>query len=1136
MKLPVNIAEVKRHLRLKENLDVLGSMIDVGFDAQSNAVSITARGSSPAAAVALVQGMIDVYLQYRERMERARLEDHLKDAKAAVDIGTEKRDQARAKYDGFRREHGIADLSSEREQAISAAAGLLGEADRARAEEAAQQARLGQLRAAARSQSATALTERRSTAAVEQLSRVRGELAAAKAQYSDEHPKVQQLKAQIEELSSAIQSGQANEKIETPDLNYQALQNTLTGSAAEQRAASQRQASLKSLANTAQQRVAKLSALEGDASRLLAEVQGAETHLAQLQVLYVGAEDAARSPSTGFREAAPPVAPERALSSKARMPTSLGGGFIILLLGPILALVREFWKLRLRTPTEVAFWGKGPVIGSTIWPLDRSALYDLANELDDIVPDVSGQTLLVAATDADRNLAADVADQLKDWGPKTLVEIHGHEQRRPGSDPPRSSTARAESSAAMVRQAPQQFIRVIDRVDAPENSDDFDVWDGPSKGPALRRAARMADRVLVVIRSGTMSAFEVGDIVIRLGRQTGVGYLLVGLAHELSDLADRVGPVDDFWRARRPAPIRSSAMPGRRGRRPNAPYPAPAVVVQSRTSSEPPAPRSSSSSARASSAPAPFTPRASPPPAAPSPVSRAREPQGSHALHRTLLGVQSPEITPRVTGMPTIPVASPRDDDDGPRRVNPPSGAVGAEDDAEEQSDAPSVRSARSSPLRRRTLVGVQAPDFSRGPQSASQRRTTITAPADEVAAEQGEGAADAKKGFSAVLRHPATIAVVAGLVLGTGAAFLSRGRQTALPLVAEAAIDTQANTILHLSCGACADGTLLRVDDASAALGHGTAELKLVLPLPIGKSTIGVHVDSPEGVGDRDRVQEVEVWNPLRLKPDWGAINDEQPALRVAVEAVAGATVTLDGKPVALTDGHGMWSADLGADCTGTADDWKTIGKEIAFKVTVPGGAESQGVLKPEVRVLPLHLDTPSTRASLDGKDLWILVGRTAPGATVAIRGHSAAVAADGTFSEPISLPTTGAGADLRVRASLPGAAPGSRRYRCRARQALASQAPRRVPRARARGPARDRRAPSPRRKRAFSSLASRASSRPGIARPIAHMGQNANSDAAGGHANRALAAVSKAAFAVAPIEPPPARERREGGERARS
>ncbi len=76
----------------------------------------------------------------------------------------------------------------------------------------------------------------------------------------------------------------------------------------------------------------------------------------------------------------------------------------------------------------------------------------------------------------------------------------------------------------------------------------LEAWEGPFEGQALRRAARLADRVVILVRSGAVSALNLNGIQRRLGRQQGVGYIVVGVPEELLTLPDRVGDVAAFWR------------------------------------------------------------------------------------------------------------------------------------------------------------------------------------------------------------------------------------------------------------------------------------------------------------------------------------------------------------------------------------------------------------------------------------------------------------------------------------------------------------------------------------------------------------------------------------------------------------
>ncbi len=86
------------------------------------------------------------------------------------------------------------------------------------------------------------------------------------------------------------------------------------------------------------------------------------------------------------------------------------------------------------------------------------------------------------------------------------------------------------------------------------------AWNGPLSGPLLRRAARLAHRVLVVVSSG-MNVIELTRVKTRLGRDDGVGYVLVNVKDAYVDLEDRVGDVEAFWSGLHQSERRESRAP-----------------------------------------------------------------------------------------------------------------------------------------------------------------------------------------------------------------------------------------------------------------------------------------------------------------------------------------------------------------------------------------------------------------------------------------------------------------------------------------------------------------------------------------------------------------------------------------------
>src|SRR4029077_2284233 len=78
------------------------------------------------------------------------------------------------------------------------------------------------------------------------------------------------------------------------------------------------------------------------------------------------------------------------------------------------------------------------------------------------------------------------------------------------------------------------------------------AWRGAMEGPALRHAARMADRVIVLLTSGAEVFTSVAALRTRIGRERGVGVVLLGLGSDLLNLPDRAGDVQTFWRSTQP--------------------------------------------------------------------------------------------------------------------------------------------------------------------------------------------------------------------------------------------------------------------------------------------------------------------------------------------------------------------------------------------------------------------------------------------------------------------------------------------------------------------------------------------------------------------------------------------------------
>jgi hypothetical protein len=274
----------------------------------------------------------------------------------------------------------------------------------------------------------------------------------------------------------------------------------------------------------------------------MSETKVAEQALENAKALYASADLESQNPPSEFKvlERAFP-AKEALASPRKNIMLGLPIGFALLsLLGIILWSLR---RLDVRTPKEAAFWGSVPVVGASTWPRDPDMLSSLMHDLDDYAPHCEGVTLIVGASLDEAHLARRVAE----WD--------GHRMVKSIDDPQRLLAAGQGGSTyplARPSSAAEQRDRA-EREGAAASNMQILTLTGPVPAQALRRAARLADRVMVVVASGKHSIFQLMKIKGRLGRDQGIGILLVGLDKDYAMVRDRVGDIERFWHATRAA-------------------------------------------------------------------------------------------------------------------------------------------------------------------------------------------------------------------------------------------------------------------------------------------------------------------------------------------------------------------------------------------------------------------------------------------------------------------------------------------------------------------------------------------------------------------------------------------------------
>ncbi|HET8934778.1 MAG TPA: Wzz/FepE/Etk N-terminal domain-containing protein [Polyangiales bacterium] len=553
IKLTSNIQEVKRRLRSKATVDELKEKINLLFDGQSHLVVIEATDGSAKGAVLFANTVADVFLAYQRSIGSDRGSEHVKRIDADIAASTSALKTARDAYDVFRAElQVLSDFDTELKLAVAKVAEFKQQLVLSGTDVDTEAARISKLNQEAARQPTTRVSAATLTNPdAVQLATLKSQLATERAHLSSDHPTVLRLQQQVEALEQKVRSNPSDGMVKgatsvTTNETYVGIVNALSASKVAQEAAAARRENYRKLLAEAELRLAKLSAAQGRAQQLLSAISSEEAHKAQLETLRVQNLDQARSSAADFRVVNRAAAPDKPNASKRRamvirMPA------IALALAVFGIVAYELRGLRVHTAREAGFWANAAVIASSTWPREQTTLGALIDELSDAAPAVRGTTLVVGARVNEVPLAREIAYWLSHLttgmtqrsvvgadepvvGPGSLGSM------APGSMRPQHEMA-AGGGSALARRG-NDAITVAQ------------AWDGPPHGPSLRRASRLADRVLVVVAAGTMSVTEVAQLRSRLGRSSGIGVLLVGLNPDFVKLPDRVGEVERFWEER----------------------------------------------------------------------------------------------------------------------------------------------------------------------------------------------------------------------------------------------------------------------------------------------------------------------------------------------------------------------------------------------------------------------------------------------------------------------------------------------------------------------------------------------------------------------------------------------------------
>lgn len=538
VKLPANLDLVRERLGFREPLHALAKRIDVTTGDPSMLITISATSTRPEAAAELANTMVDVYLDAQRKVSESRLRETAESLRLSLVQSRKSLEESRDRYDRFRTDHRIGDLSIEVQAAIEEVARLRVAANDARvelesslAEEAAQRR--------IRSVAPRALGPvDDSPANAARLAEVESNLANARARHTEEHPRVKLLEAEAAELRSrgaAGTSGTARVAAPTPGAGR--LEHTVQT----RRAAEQRRKALQDVIRESEERASKLTAVEGEAARLLADMNAQQDHVASLLKQSATAEDDVRSASSYFQivsRASPPDHPERGFG----WIFALGFPVAVVLLAILLLLLREMKSLSARTATEAAFWARAPVLWSSSWPRGTEAeCRELGRQLANVIesrPGVVGFTVLRGSKsdgDAASWLAELVADRLNARGENSnMVDLRYRVLQEQFELADALEHRVLGEEIGLLRSDFHAVLTVLPSLDDPAS---------------VRAALRWIDALVVIVPSGRASYKRLHSLRHTLGLQEhGLGLVMIGVPADLLQSTARTATAAfAFW-------------------------------------------------------------------------------------------------------------------------------------------------------------------------------------------------------------------------------------------------------------------------------------------------------------------------------------------------------------------------------------------------------------------------------------------------------------------------------------------------------------------------------------------------------------------------------------------------------------
>jgi hypothetical protein len=255
-----------------------------------------------------------------------------------------------------------------------------------------------------------------------------------------------------------------------------------------------------------------------------------------------------------------------------------------------------------------------------------------------------------------------------------------------------------------------------------------------------------------------------------------------------------------------------------------------------------------------------------------------------------------------------------------------------------------------------------------------------------------------------------AALAATAGALLVLGIGLAAWHFLNGTPLAVRVVNGEQGES-LEIDVPDAEPGTKVRFLDAEQELRAGKASFPLTAEaLALGANELKVGIVH----GGETQNHTVKLQVAYRARADLAAVSADPPTLSVAIDALPGAKVTLDGEPLALdVKGHSEKTYPL------TPEASNKLAFAAKYHIEPKDGAPADGVLQLSLPVTSLQIDRPGASVTTDQSSIEV-AGAVESGAEVTL-DRSKVKVTEGRFLSRVKLPKLGS-STLRVVATVKG------------------------------------------------------------------------------------------------------------------